>query len=326
MLCDEVVRSLRARGHRVSVLCGRGRDLPSYPDLSGALEIDLDRKEETFLGGRLPSPWEAVRLHLFSPRSFKATRRWLAERRPDVVIVWNLLPGVAVAPGRGPTERDARGGPRVRQVALLRAVRPRGPLATRGGLEARRAPARALHAAAPRPGVGAAPSSGRDQRVHEVGVRAGRARRAQHRGDPPRRSDRRFRLRATPSARRRRAAEAALRRLALGRQGPADGRPCPGQAPPGRRARPPRRLRRRGPPFRGVPEAGHRGGGCRGDRDAARPGGARRGTGLLPEPRRPRLPEPMGRALCRRADRGHELRDGGGRHDRRRNARGDRGR
>ncbi len=49
MLCDEVVRALRARGHRVSVLCGRGLDLPSHPDLSGALEIDLDRKEKTFL-------------------------------------------------------------------------------------------------------------------------------------------------------------------------------------------------------------------------------------------------------------------------------------
>jgi len=90
MLCDEVVRSLRARGHRVSVLCGRGRDLPDHPDLSGALEVDLDRKDETFLGGRLPSPWEAVRLHLFSPRSYRVTRRWLAERRPDVVVVWNL--------------------------------------------------------------------------------------------------------------------------------------------------------------------------------------------------------------------------------------------
>jgi len=90
MLCDEVVRALRARGHRVSVLCGRGRDLPSHADLSGALEIDLDRKAETFLGGRLPSPWEAVRLHLFSPRSYGVTRRWLSARRPDVVIVWNL--------------------------------------------------------------------------------------------------------------------------------------------------------------------------------------------------------------------------------------------
>lgn len=90
MLCDEVVGALRARGHRVSVLCGRGRDLPSHPDLSGALEIDLDRKAETFLGGRLPSPWEAVRLHLFSPRSYGVTRRWLRAKRPDVVVVWNL--------------------------------------------------------------------------------------------------------------------------------------------------------------------------------------------------------------------------------------------
>jgi glycosyltransferase involved in cell wall biosynthesis len=107
MLCDEVVRALRARGHRVSVLCGRGRDLPSHPDLSGALEIDLDRKAETFLGGRLPSAWEAVRLHLFSPRSYGVTRRWLVTKRPDVVIVWNLYmaslsPLVAALAGGAP--------------------------------------------------------------------------------------------------------------------------------------------------------------------------------------------------------------------------------
>lgn len=90
LLCDELVRALRGRGHRVSVLCGRGRELASHPDLTGALEVDLDRKQDTFLGGRLPSPWEAFRLHLFSPRSYGVTRRWLAERRPDLVIVWNL--------------------------------------------------------------------------------------------------------------------------------------------------------------------------------------------------------------------------------------------
>jgi glycosyltransferase involved in cell wall biosynthesis len=90
MLCDEVVGMLRARGHHVSVLCGRGRHLPLHPDLLGALEIDLDRKEETFLGGRLPSAWEAFRLHLFSPASYRTTERWLGETRPDVVIVWNL--------------------------------------------------------------------------------------------------------------------------------------------------------------------------------------------------------------------------------------------
>ncbi len=107
MLCEEVVLALRARGHRVSVLCGRGRDLPCDPDLSGALEIDLDRRAETFLGGRVPTPWEAVRLHLFSPASHGATRKWLSTRRPDVIIVWNLYmaslsPLVAALGSRAP--------------------------------------------------------------------------------------------------------------------------------------------------------------------------------------------------------------------------------
>src|SRR4051812_26725665 len=90
MLCDEVVGQLRARGHHVSVLCGRGRRLPARPDLTGGLEIDLDRLDETFLGGRLPTAWEAFRLHLFSPASYRATRDWLRATRPDVVVVWNL--------------------------------------------------------------------------------------------------------------------------------------------------------------------------------------------------------------------------------------------
>jgi len=90
ILCDDVVRALRVRGHEVSVLCGRGRDLPRDVDVRGALELDLDRKEETLLGGRVPSTAEAVRLHLFSPASYAATRRMIRERRPDVIVVWNL--------------------------------------------------------------------------------------------------------------------------------------------------------------------------------------------------------------------------------------------
>jgi glycosyltransferase involved in cell wall biosynthesis len=90
MLCDDVVQGLRRRGHQVSVLCGRGRDLPAHPDVVGGLELDLDRKEETLLGGRLPSAMEAVRLHVFSLASYAATRRAIAARRPDLVVVWNL--------------------------------------------------------------------------------------------------------------------------------------------------------------------------------------------------------------------------------------------
>jgi glycogen synthase len=90
MQCAEVVGLLRARGHRVSVLCGRGRDLPRDPDLYGHLEIDLDRREETFLGGRIPTPWEAFKLHVFSPASYRATRRLLRRLQPDVLVAWNL--------------------------------------------------------------------------------------------------------------------------------------------------------------------------------------------------------------------------------------------
>ena len=107
MLCDDVVQGLRRRGHQVTVLCGRGRDLPADSDVVGALELDLDRKEDTLLGGRLPSAPEAVRLHLFSPASYAATRRVIDQRRPDLVVVWNLYmasmaPLVAAARSRAP--------------------------------------------------------------------------------------------------------------------------------------------------------------------------------------------------------------------------------
>lgn len=88
MVCGEVVAALRARGHEVSVLCGRGRNLP--PDVHGVLPLDLDRKEETFLGGRTPSALEAFRWHVFDPGSYGATRRLLRRLNPEVIAVWNL--------------------------------------------------------------------------------------------------------------------------------------------------------------------------------------------------------------------------------------------
>ena len=106
ILCDDVVRALRTRGHEVSVLCGRGRDLPRDADVRGALELDLDRKEETLLGGRVPSIAEAIRLHLFSPASYAATRRVIREWQPEVIVVWNLymasLAPLLAARRRGP--------------------------------------------------------------------------------------------------------------------------------------------------------------------------------------------------------------------------------
>src|SRR5262245_37202287 len=90
MLCDEVVTALRARGHAVSVVCGRGRDLPANGHVRGVLPLDLDKKAETFLGGRTPGTLEAFRWHVFDPAAYGATRAALRELRPELVVVWNL--------------------------------------------------------------------------------------------------------------------------------------------------------------------------------------------------------------------------------------------
>ena len=89
MLCADVVTALRSRGHSVSVITGRGTRHED-PDVHGVLEIDLDRKDESFLGGRRPTWGEAYRRHYFSRISYQATRRALSRLRPDVVVVWNL--------------------------------------------------------------------------------------------------------------------------------------------------------------------------------------------------------------------------------------------
>jgi glycogen synthase len=90
MLCDEVVTALRARGHDVSVVCGRGRDLPVNGHVRGVLPLDLDKKAETFLGGRTPGALEAFRWHVFDPAAYTATRTALRELRPELIVVWNL--------------------------------------------------------------------------------------------------------------------------------------------------------------------------------------------------------------------------------------------
>jgi glycogen synthase len=88
MLCHDVVTALRRRGHQVSVVCGRGRALP--PEVDGVLPLDLDRKEETFLGGRALGMLESFRLHVFDPATYRAVRAALRRLRPEVVVVWNL--------------------------------------------------------------------------------------------------------------------------------------------------------------------------------------------------------------------------------------------
>jgi glycogen synthase len=131
MLCDEVVTALRARGHEVTVVCGRGRDLPTGGHVQGLLPLDLDRKAETFLGGRTPGPVEAFRWHVFDPASYRATRRALGRLRPELVVVWNLYMA-----SLGPLAAARRSGvPVVAQVSdkwLYFSLRDAGPLVPAG--------------------------------------------------------------------------------------------------------------------------------------------------------------------------------------------------
>ena len=52
VLARDVVEALRARGHAVHVLTGHGRDLRQDGFTHPALGLDLDRKDDFFLGAR----------------------------------------------------------------------------------------------------------------------------------------------------------------------------------------------------------------------------------------------------------------------------------
>lgn len=97
ILARDVVEALRARGHTVHVLTGRGRELPRNGFTHGVLDLDLDRKDEVFLGGLPLTMGRAIRWHLYHHPSYRAVRATLAVLAPDLVIAWNLY-GVSMAP------------------------------------------------------------------------------------------------------------------------------------------------------------------------------------------------------------------------------------
>lgn len=90
LLARDVAAALRQRGHTVHILTGRGRDLPNDGFTHTALEIDLDRKVDIFLGG-LPLTLRRVwNWHLYNRRSAQGVHDALKSIAPDLVIAWNL--------------------------------------------------------------------------------------------------------------------------------------------------------------------------------------------------------------------------------------------
>lgn len=90
MLAREVIEALRNRGHDVHIITGRGRDLPHDGFTHGVIDLDLDRKEESFLHSKKPTPIEQIKWHLYNHRTYRSVRSLLLELKPDLVVVWNL--------------------------------------------------------------------------------------------------------------------------------------------------------------------------------------------------------------------------------------------
>ncbi len=90
ILARDVTEGLRQRGHTVHVLTGQGSQLPQDGFTHSALDIDLARKADIFLGGLPLTIGRVVRWHLYNQQSYQGIRRALAQLRPDLVIAWNL--------------------------------------------------------------------------------------------------------------------------------------------------------------------------------------------------------------------------------------------
>lgn len=90
ILARDVTQSLRARGHTVHILTGYGVDLPADGYTHGALDIDLDRKADYFLGGLPLTAKRVVDWHLYNHRTYTQVRDTLERIDPDLIICWNL--------------------------------------------------------------------------------------------------------------------------------------------------------------------------------------------------------------------------------------------
>lgn len=97
VLARDVVEALRARGHVVHVLTGHGRDLRRDGFTHPALGLDLDRKDDFFLGARPLTTTGAIRRHVFDLRGYRGVRRALETLGPDLAVAWNLY-GASMAP------------------------------------------------------------------------------------------------------------------------------------------------------------------------------------------------------------------------------------
>ncbi|MEZ4680166.1 MAG: glycosyltransferase family 4 protein [Caldilineaceae bacterium] len=90
ILARDVITALRARGHEVHVLTGRGPELPDDGYTHSALDLDLTHKEDIFLGGLPLTARRLIQWHLYHHPTYLGVRATLADIKPDLIIAWNL--------------------------------------------------------------------------------------------------------------------------------------------------------------------------------------------------------------------------------------------
>lgn len=108
MLAHDVVQELRKRGHEVHVITGEGKEFKKEKWLHPFVQLDLDRKHESFLGQKEPTYWDLLNWHIFNWKTYRAVIRQLRAIDPHLVVAWNLYmasmaPLVAAARLRLPT-------------------------------------------------------------------------------------------------------------------------------------------------------------------------------------------------------------------------------
>ena len=89
-LAQDVAEGLRARGHRVDVLCGSSAELAGidgcHPWLSPAIDTDFNLFEIGYQGSNA----ERLKLHFHRPVNAAATKRVIEAVEPDVFLYLNL--------------------------------------------------------------------------------------------------------------------------------------------------------------------------------------------------------------------------------------------
>jgi glycogen synthase len=91
-LAGWVAEGLRARGHAVQVLTGRGALFAGRPGVTADLDLDLEAVCHAHFADGIAFERglaAGVRRHVFSPRNLGAARRALAAARADLVSFWN---------------------------------------------------------------------------------------------------------------------------------------------------------------------------------------------------------------------------------------------